>query len=125
MNTNAPTQDALDLLKTVFELGEVGMRPSEELLMRLRGLRESRLRVLLRELRQRRLLQEERLAVTMAGLMIATALPDPEVQPMAQSSRRTPLPTTPATDRGQPTMLRRPNHDQSPRPANRVRRFAC
>lgn len=126
MNANTPDRDGHHLLRTLFELGETGLRPTEDLLMRLQGLRKVRLDAVLRDLRGRGFVQPDRLNLTMAGLLIATRLPESELQPMAQPSVRTP-PTgvselqefTPCpSSRRPPTAVRRR------RTTSRPRRFA-
>lgn len=73
---------ALELLRTLFDLANADVRPSLDLLERLLDIDATRAKVLLIELRRARLVQRDRLGLTMAGLAVATSVPEVELRPM-------------------------------------------
>lgn len=88
MNRAAPRNDALDLLRALFDLADADVHPDPRTLARLTGHDPSRITDLLGWLRTRGLLQADRLGLTMAGLMVAAGLPEFELAPMAEPPRR-------------------------------------
>lgn len=89
--TRTPDFAALEVLRALFDLAEADLRPSLDLLGRLLHLETSECSALIAQLRIAKLLQNDRLCLTMAGLAIASSLPTTEPRPMfapvAQSLR--------------------------------------
>lgn len=73
---------ALELLRALFDLAEADLAPSSELLERLLDLGSSGASALIAQLRRAKLVQADRLGLTMAGLAIAASLPVTEPRPM-------------------------------------------
>lgn len=88
MNRAAPRNDALDLLRALFDLADADVHPDGRLLARLCGTTPERVAELVAWLRIRGLLQADRLSLTMTGLIAATGLPEFELAPMAEPPRR-------------------------------------
>ncbi|MFO7566464.1 MAG: hypothetical protein R6X02_27725 [Enhygromyxa sp.] len=80
--TRALDPAALELLRTLFELADADVRPSLDLLERLLDIDATRAKVLLIELRRAGFVQRDRLGLTMAGLAVATSVPEAELRPM-------------------------------------------
>jgi hypothetical protein len=80
--TRALDPAALELLRTLFELAEADVRPSLDLLERLLDVDATRAKVLLVELRRAGFVQRDRLNLTLAGLAVATSVPEAQLQPM-------------------------------------------
>jgi hypothetical protein len=87
MNSDAPRNDALDLLRAIFDLADADIQPDPRLLARLTGHDPGHVADLLVWLRLRGLLQLDQLGLTMAGLMVAAGLPEFELAPMAEPPR--------------------------------------
>jgi hypothetical protein len=66
---------ALEVLRALFDLAEADLRPSLDLLGRLFHLEPHACSALIAQLRVAKLLQNDRLCLTMAGLAVASALP--------------------------------------------------
>lgn len=90
MNAVPPRNDALDVLRALFDLADADVHPDVRLLGRLTRHEPTRLADLLHWLRTRGLLQRDTLCLTMSGLLVATALPPFELLPMAERPRRPP-----------------------------------
>lgn len=88
MNAAKPRNDALDLLRALFDLADADMRPDVRLLSGLSGHDPGRVTDLLQWLVGRGLLQREGLGLTMAGLVVAAALPPFELATMAERPLR-------------------------------------
>ncbi|MCX4244341.1 hypothetical protein [Paraliomyxa miuraensis] len=82
-----PDFAALELLRALFDLAEADIRPSVDLLERLLDLDVSQSHALVTQLRRAKLVQQDRLGLTMAGLAVAASMPETEPRPM-----RSPLP---------------------------------
>lgn len=80
--TKTPDSDALVVLRALFDLAEVDVRPSLALVGGLLALDELEIEACVTQLRRHGLVARERLAPTMVGLAIATALPPIEPRPM-------------------------------------------
>lgn len=80
--------DALGVLRTCFDLADVGLAVSADLLERLLDLDRARLAVLTAHLRQVGLLQPDRYGLTIVGLAIAAASPQSEPRPMTARAPR-------------------------------------
>jgi hypothetical protein len=78
MNGAMPNSNAFTVLRTMFDLLQVDVRPSRDLLGRLTGHETEDVSALLAQLRRAGLVQMDRLGLTMAGLAIATRLPETE-----------------------------------------------
>jgi hypothetical protein len=78
-----PDFAALQMLRALFDLADADLRPTLDLLGRLLHLDSSACSALIAQLRVAKLLQNDRLCLTMAGLAIASSLPVTEPQPMA------------------------------------------
>lgn len=89
MRTNKPENPAFTVLRALFDLAEADVRPNEALVGRLLGLEVDRVLALVARLRVMRLVQPDRLGLTMAGLVLATSLPETELAPTAPASERT------------------------------------
>ncbi len=85
---NAPRNDALELLRALFDLADADISADARLLGRLTGHSATHVHDLVRWLRQRGLVQPARLGLTMAGLAAASALPEFCMAPMAEPPRR-------------------------------------
>ena len=81
--TRTPDSAALEVLRALFDLGEADIRPTLDLLGRLLHLEGRACSALIAQLRVAKLLQADRLCLTMAGLIVATALPITEPRPVA------------------------------------------
>ena len=79
MSIAKPESAALTVLRALFDLADVDLRATPELLERLLDLPPERLSALFAQLRRAGLVQMQHLRLTMAGLVLATALP--ETQP--------------------------------------------
>lgn len=93
MSIATPEFAALTVLRALFDLTEVDMRPTVDLLSRLLGLTNRRTCALVAQLRRAGLVQLEHLGLTMAGLVFATAIPETEPArraPMAPALRDDP-----------------------------------
>jgi hypothetical protein len=77
-----PDFAALELLRALFDLAEADLPPSCDLLERLLDLAPSGSSALIAQLRRAKLVQPDRLGLTMAGLAIAASLPVTEPRPM-------------------------------------------
>jgi hypothetical protein len=86
--TRTPDSAALEVLRALFDLAEADIRPTLDLLGRLLHLDIRACSALIAQLRVGQLLQNDRLCLTMAGLMIATALPLTEPRPLAAQPGR-------------------------------------
>lgn len=84
-------KDAVELLRAIFDLAEVDMRASHDLLGRLLDLDVQYVRGLIQSLRRAGMVQHERLNLTMAGLAVAIAVEPVELQPMAPAQAAAPL----------------------------------
>lgn len=82
MNANTLDSDALAVLRALFDLAEVDVRPSVELLGRLLDLDVTTVQAHLAHLRNRAWVARSRLSMTLLGLAVATALPPLEPRPM-------------------------------------------
>jgi len=80
--TRTPDSAALEVLRALFDLAEADIRPTLDLLGRLLDLDTRACSALIARLRMAKLLQTDRLCLTMAGLTVATALPITEPRPM-------------------------------------------
>lgn len=80
---HTPDSAALEVLRALFDLAEDDIRPTLDLLSRLLHLESRECSALIAQLRVAKLLQPDRLCLTMAGLIIATALPVTEPRPLA------------------------------------------
>ena len=89
MRTNKPENPSFTVLRALFDLAEADVRPDEVLLGRLLGLEVDRVTALVARLRIMRLVQPERLGLTMAGLVLATSLPETELAPASPAPERT------------------------------------
>jgi hypothetical protein len=92
MSITKPDSAALTVLRAMFDLAEVSMPVTRDLLVRLLGLTPHRTAALIAQLRRGGLVQLEHLRLTMAGLVLATALPETEPRQAASApsgSRRT------------------------------------
>lgn len=78
MKSVTPETAALTVLRAIFDLSEVDMRASMDLIGRLLGLTPRRTATLIAQLRRAGLVQLEHLGLTMAGLVLATAIPEIE-----------------------------------------------
>lgn len=85
--TRALDPAALELLRTLFELAEADVRPSLDLLERLLDLDATHAKVLLVELRRAGFVQRDRLNLTLAGLAVATSMPEAQLRPMTAPVR--------------------------------------
>lgn len=74
---------ALEVLRALFDLAEADVRPTLDLLGRLLHLEARTCSALIAQLRVAKLLQADRLCLTMAGLAIAASLPVTEPRPLA------------------------------------------
>jgi hypothetical protein len=81
--TRTPDSAALEVLRALFDLAEDDIRPTLDLLGRLLHLESRTCSALIAQLRVAKLLQNDRLCLTMAGLIVATALPITEPRPVA------------------------------------------
>ena len=91
MRTVTPESAALTVLRAMFDLAEVDMSATPDLLGRLLGLSAPRTSALIAQLRRAGLVQLEHLRLTMAGLVLATAVPETEPlrsTPAAPTERR-------------------------------------
>ncbi len=86
--TRTPDSAALEVLRALFDLAEEEVRPTLDLLRRLLDLDERACSALIARLRMAKLLQTDRLCLTMAGLAVAAALPLTEPRPMAMQPSR-------------------------------------
>ena len=86
--TRTPDSAALEVLRALFDLAEVDLRPTLDLLGRLLHLDGRECSALIAQLRVAKLLQSDRLCLTMAGLAVAAALPLTEPRPMAATPGR-------------------------------------
>jgi Mn-dependent DtxR family transcriptional regulator len=84
-------KDAVELLRAIFDLAEVDMRASHDLLGRLLDLDVQYVRGLIQSLRRSGMVQHDRLNLTMAGLAVAIAAAPVELQPMAPAQAAAPL----------------------------------
>ncbi len=82
-----PRNDALALLRAIFDLADADVRPSAELLARLTGHTTPHVHDLIGWLERRGLVQRTSLALTMAGLAAATAIEPCEPVPMTTPVR--------------------------------------
>ena len=80
--SKTPDSPALVVLRALFELAEVDVRPSRALVQGLLDLDDPTLDACITQLRQRGMLARDGLTMTMVGLAIATALPPFEPRPM-------------------------------------------
>lgn len=87
MNAAPPRNDALDLLRAIFDLADADVHADARLLGRLTGQEPARINDLLGWLETRGLLQHGQRGLTMAGLIIATGLPPFELAPMTAPPR--------------------------------------
>lgn len=85
-----PRNDALALLRAIFDLADADVRADADLLARLTGQPATRVQDLLGWLEHRGLLQRGALALTMAGLVAASAIAPSEPVPMTAAPARTP-----------------------------------
>lgn len=74
---------ALEVLRALFDLAESDLRPTLDLLGRLLHIDTRTCSALIAQLRVAQLLQNDRLCLTMAGLVVAASLPLTEPRPMA------------------------------------------
>lgn len=86
--TRTPDTAALEVLRALFDLAEADIRPTLDLLGRLLHLDTRACSALIAQLRVAKLLQADRLCLTMTGLIIATALPLTEPRAMAAQPGR-------------------------------------
>lgn len=77
---------ALEVLRALFDLAELDLHPTLDLLGRLLHLEMSECSARIAQLRVAQLLQNDRLCLTMAGLAIAAALPTTDPRPMRMST---------------------------------------
>jgi hypothetical protein len=94
MSIATPEFVALTVLRALYDLAEVDMHPTEDLIGRLLGLTPPRTSALIAQLRRAGLVQLGHLRLTMGGLVFATALPETEpgetaAAPAAPSRRLT------------------------------------
>jgi len=80
--TRTPDVAALEVLRALFDLAEADLRPSVDLVERLLDLGAHQTPALIAQLRRAKLLQPDRLGLTMAGLAVAASLPETEPRPM-------------------------------------------
>jgi hypothetical protein len=80
--TRSLDPSAHKVLRTLFDLADADVRPSLDLLGRLLDIDAIRAKVLVVELRRVGLVQRDRLNLTMAGLAVATSIPEAELEPM-------------------------------------------
>ncbi len=80
--TRTPDFAALEVLRALFDLAELDLHPTLDLLGRLLHLETSEASALIAQLRIAKLLQNDRLCLTMPGLAIAAALPTTEPRPL-------------------------------------------
>jgi hypothetical protein len=78
-----PDFAALELLRALFDLAEVDLHPTLDLLGRLLDIDSRACSALVARLRMAKLLQADRLCLTMAGLAVAASLPETEPRPMS------------------------------------------
>ncbi len=83
MMTGTLDHAALEVLRALFDLAEADVRPTLDLLGRLLHLDTRACSALIAQLRVAKLLQADRLCLTMAGLIVATSLPTTEPRPLA------------------------------------------
>lgn len=86
--TRTPDSAALEVLRALFDLADADIRPTLDLLGRLLQLDVRACSALIAQLRVAKLLQADRLCLTMAGLAVAAALPLTEPRPMAAQPLR-------------------------------------
>jgi hypothetical protein len=79
--------DAVLLLRAIFDLAEVDLRSSRDLLARLLDLDPQYVGALVQTLRRAGMIQRERLNLTLAGLAVAVAAEPIELRPMAAPQR--------------------------------------
>ncbi len=89
--TRLPENDALELLRALFDLAQADVYPTRDLLERLLGHDGMRASALLAQLRRAGFVQRDRLGLTMAGLVVATGMPPLQPKPMADPGRAAPL----------------------------------
>lgn len=75
--------DALVVLRAIFDLVDVHVCPTLDLLERLYGIEKGPGFALITQLRDAGLMPSDRLGLTMLGLAVAAALPLSEPRPMA------------------------------------------
>lgn len=85
--TRTPDSAALEVLRALFDLADADIRPTLDLLGRLLQLDSRVCSALIAQLRVAKLLQADRLCLTMAGLAVAAALPLTEPRPLAAQPR--------------------------------------
>lgn len=85
--TRTPDSAALEVLRALFDLADADIRPTLDLLGRLLHIEARTASALIAQLRVGKLLQPDRLCLTMAGLAVAAALPLTEPRPMAAEPR--------------------------------------
>lgn len=73
--TNSLDRDVLAVLRALFELAEVDMPASSALVAALLGFEDAQCSAYIAQLRTRRLIQRDRVGLTMVGLALALALP--------------------------------------------------
>lgn len=78
-----PDFAALEVLRALFDLAELDMHPTLDLLGRLLHLETCECSALIAQLRIAKLLQNDRLCLTMAGLAVAASLPTTEPRPIS------------------------------------------
>lgn len=83
-----PRNDALALLRAIFDLADADVRADADLLARLTGQPTPRVHDLIGWLEQRGLLHRQTLSLTMAGLIAATAIAPSEPVPMTAAPTR-------------------------------------
>jgi hypothetical protein len=86
MSIATPESAALTVLRTLFDLADVDMHATPDLLGRLLALPPRRVAALVAQLRRAGLVQLDHLRLTMAGLVLATAVP--ETEPRAATAAR-------------------------------------
>ncbi len=76
MSSTKPEQAALNLLRAIFDLSDADLNVTVDLLARLCGFHADEIEVFVAQLRGRKLVQADRLQLTMVGLAAAVALPE-------------------------------------------------
>lgn len=83
-----PRNNALELLRALFDLSDADLRADADLLARLTGHPTSHVHDLLGWLQRRGLVQRGGYGLTIAGLAVAAAMPQSEPVPMAPAEPR-------------------------------------